>query len=254
MPSVAIISDIHANLPALDAVLQEIDNLGVERILCCGDLVGYGPHPRECVEVLRQRNIPCVLGNHDHYTLQVRDNAEIRKMEQELRRNAVWAGIFHAVDQLGTDDFLWLEKLPTFLQLPQAIIGHAAMHDIENWPYLVDDPDILTTLDELESTKIPLGFFGHSHGQEWFTTSPKGLVKRSTKKKSVLPAKHAAAVVVGSVGQPRTGDPRAAWTLWTPEENGIEFRKTLYPIEETISDIKTCGLPAHSAERLLFGE
>lgn len=249
----AVISDIHANLPALEAVLQEIDEVGIGHVLCCGDVVGYGPQPRECVELLRERDIPCVLGNHDLYTLQVKDNPAVRHEEDELRSNPVWAGIFHAVAQLREEDFNWLLALPSFLKLPGAIIGHAAMHDIGNWPYLVDDADILATLDELIARKVTLGFFGHSHDQEWFTKSPNGAVQRSENTKSTLPADRACAVVVGSVGQPRTGDPRAAWTLWQPQARSIEFRRTAYPVEETMAAIKACGLPQKSAQRLLWG-
>ena len=226
MQSIAVISDIHANLPALQAVFGEIDGLGIKRILCCGDVVGYGPHPRECVELLRQRNIPCVLGNHDLYTLQARDNPAVRKAADELWEDAVWAGILHACAELRQEDFDWLLDLPSFLKLPGVVIGHAAMHDIENWPYLVEDADILATLEELSARRFSLGFFGHSHDQEWFTKSPKGAVKRSDKTKSTLPADRASAVVVGSVGQPRTGDPRAAWTLWHPQAQSIEFLKS----------------------------
>jgi predicted phosphodiesterase len=251
--SIAVISDIHANLPALEAVFREIDELGIQHILCCGDVVGYGPHPRECVELLRQRNIPCVLGNHDLYTLQAKNNPAVKEAEDELMSNSVWAGIIHAVAQLRDEDFDWLLDLPSFLKLPGVIIGHAAMHDIENWPYLVDDADILATLDELTARKLTVGFFGHSHDQEWFTKSPKGAVKRSDKARSTLLADRASAVVVGSVGQPRTGDPRAAWTLWQPQARSIEFRRTPYPVEETVAAIKACGLPLKSAQRLSRG-
>lgn len=253
MQSVAIISDIHANLPALEAVLEEIDSLGIEHILCCGDTVGYGPHPRECVELLRQRAIPSVLGNHDLYVLQARNSKAVQEAEDELRGDSVWAGIIHAVAQLRDEDFDWLLELPSFLKLPGVIIGHAAMHDVENWPYLMDDADVIATLDELTARQIFLGFFGHSHDQIWFTKSATDAVKRSDKAKSILPADRASAVVVGSVGQPRTGDPRAAWTLWQPQARSIEFRRTLYPVDETMAAIKACGLPWKSAQRLSLG-
>jgi predicted phosphodiesterase len=253
MQFVAVISDIHANLPALEAVLEEIDGLGIEHILCCGDIVGYGPHPRECVEVLRQRKIPSVLGNHDLYVLQARNNKAVQEAEDELRGDTVWAGIIHAVAELRDEDFEWLLDLPSFIHMPGVIIGHAAMHDVNNWPYLVDDPDIIATLDELTTRKFSLGFFGHSHDQVWFTKSLKGSVKRSQKMKSILPKGAASAVVVGSVGQPRTGDPRAAWTLWKPHEKSIEFRRTAYPLHETMEAIKACGLPLRTAQRLAKG-
>lgn len=253
MQSVALISDIHANLPALEAVLAEIDDLGIERILCCGDIVGYGPHPRECVELIRQRKIPSVLGNHDLFTIQLSRNPAVLEFEEQLRANMVWAGILHAVDELRDEDMQWLMDLPTFLKRPGVVIGHAAMHDITNWPYLIDDADIIETLDEMTAKEFTLGFFGHSHDQQWFTRTAKGALKRSRKSTSILPANTASAVVVGSVGQPRTGDPRAAWTLWNPDARSIEFRRTDYPIHETIKAIQSYGLPPDSAERLAEG-
>jgi len=154
--------------------------------------------------------MPCVLGNLDFYTLLARNNPAVQEAEDELRSNSVWAGILHAVAQLREEDFDWLPDLPSFLKPPgSSIIGHAAMHDVENWLYLVDDADILATLDELAARNPTMGFFGHSHDQEWFTKSPMGDVKRSDKTQSTLPADRASAVVVGSVGQPRTRDPRA---------------------------------------------
>lgn len=253
MQAVAIISDIHANHPALEAVLREIDGLGVTKILCCGDVVGYGPHPRECVDLLRRRRIPTVLGNHDLYTIQLKRNPAAMEFEEELRANMVWAGILHAVEQLSDEDFEWLMELPTFLRRPGVVIGHAAMHDISNWPYLIEDEDVRATLEVMEAKEVSLGFFGHSHDQHWFTTTRKGTLKRNGKPSSVLPVQQPAAVVVGSVGQPRTGDPRAAWTLWRPEERTIEFKRTVYPIHETMEAIRATGLPDESAERLAEG-
>ncbi|NQW99339.1 hypothetical protein HQ447_01680 [bacterium] len=140
-----------------------------------------------------------------------------------------------------------------FLKLPGVIVGHAAMHDVENWPYLVDDADIIVTLDELAVRKFSLGFFGHNHDQLWFTKLPNGTVRCSDKAKSTLPVGRASAVVVGSVGQPRTGGPRAAWTLWQPQARAIEFRRTEYAVDETMAAIKACGLQMKSARRLSRG-
>lgn len=253
MQSIALISDIHANLPALESVLKEIEDLGIPHILCCGDIIGYGPHPRECVEILRERNVPCVLGNHDFYALELRNHKALREAEDELHEDPVWAGILHAVHELREDDFEWLLGLPSFLKLPGVIVGHAALHDVENWPYLIDDEDVLATLEELVSRKVSLGFFGHSHDQLWFTRSPEWNVMRCDTSQSVLPGEQPSAVVVGSVGQPRTGDPRAGWTLWQPQAGSIEFRRTPYPVEKTMAAILACGLPKQNAHRLSRG-
>ncbi len=165
MQSVAVISDIHANLPALEAVLEEIDGLGIEHILCCGDIVGYGPHPRECVELLRHRKIPSVLGNHDLYVLQARNNKAVQEAEDELRGDTVWAGILHAVAQLRDEDFDWLLDLPMFLKLPGVMLrGQSQITDIVrilppgHWqnslPKIVAPPRL----------SIPLREWGHEWG------------------------------------------------------------------------------------------
>ncbi len=251
---IAFISDIHANLPALEAVLAEIDNHSISYVLCCGDVVGYGPHPRECVELLRSRNISCVLGNHDFYVLKAIDEPELLASKEDLEHNIVWAGILHAVKNLKSEDIEWLRKLPGFLRLPDAIVGHAAMHDHHHWPYLIDSHDIIATLDELENEDFNHGFFGHTHDQQWFTRSASGKLQASVESYSRLPVTRASAVVVGSVGQPRTGDPRAAWTIWDPDTRLIEFRQTEYPIQATIDAIRAAGLPDECGLRLLEGQ
>lgn len=152
------------NLPALEAAFREIDELGIGHILCCGDFVGYGPHPRECFELLRQRNIPCDLGNHDLHTLQARDNKAGQEAADELRSNAVWTGILHPVAELRQEDFDWMQDLPSFLKLLGSIVGHAAMHDLENWPYLVDDADITAAQAN------------RSH-QQWSDSDPRNLLR-----------------------------------------------------------------------------
>ncbi len=109
--------------------------------------------------------------------LQARNNKAVQEAEGELRGDMVWAGIILAVAQLRDEDIDWLLDLPTFLKLPGVIVGHAALHDVENWLYLVDDADIIATLDELAVRELSLGFFGHSHDQQWFTTSPNPVVE-----------------------------------------------------------------------------
>lgn len=254
MQRIALLSDIHANLHALHAVLDEIDaDGGIDRILCCGDVVGYGPKPRECVRLLRERGIPTVMGNHDFYTLQACQVPGFLPEGRKARENMVWAGIAHAAASLEAEDLAWLSQLPPALELPTALIAHAALHDFEEWPYLFDQEEAEPTLRILESRGKRIGFFGHSHQQEWFvlprTKRPKRLPGDGWQAAADTPC----AVVVGSVGQPRTGDPRAGWTLWEVEQQRFFFRRTDYPVHRTMGEIVECGLPRSSALRLSTG-
>ena len=138
MQTVAVISDIHANLPALKAVLHEIDDLRVDSILCCGDVVGYGPHPRECVGLLRDRDIPCVLENHD---IQVSTRYESRGWFGLGKSHVVMGGTYRA--RIGFDLGrasakvengtlrLWL-PMPTVLCLETCRVGRQA-EDVSWW-------------------------------------------------------------------------------------------------------------------------
>jgi diadenosine tetraphosphatase ApaH/serine/threonine PP2A family protein phosphatase len=166
--------------------------------------------------------------------------------------NPVWAGIHHAVRQLDSADFDWLEALPRILEIPGAIIAHAALHDRHAWPYLLNDDDARDTLGILKDSGIDIGFFGHTHRQDFFLLP--GTPSMVTDEVGfTVPDGAICAVVVGSVGQPRTADPRAGWTLWDSDARRFEFRRTAYPIEETARAIHQAGLPASSARRLSGG-
>lgn len=253
MPTIALISDIHANLGALEAVLAEIDAAGIESILCCGDVVGYGPFPAECLKLLRQRGIPTVLGNHDLYTINARQIRGFLPEDDRVLENPVWAGIRHAAGCLDDDDLDWLLSLPAQRAINGASVTHASLHDTADWPYLRDGSSARPTLKLLAKRAHPVGFFGHTHRQECFTLPEGAVLAPAGTGSFTLPAATPCAVVVGSVGQPRSGDPRAAWTTWQPATRTVGFHRTDYDVEATIDAIAACGLPLFSATRLLAG-
>lgn len=253
MALVALLSDIHANIHALRAVLDEVETLKIDRIVFCGDIVGYGPHPAECVKLVREFGGACVMGNHDFYTLAAHKDPELIPPEPETFRNPVLAGIHHAAKHLDQDAIDWLGSLPLALEIPGAIVAHSALHDFEQWPYLLDLWDALPTLKILVQSRFQIGFFGHTHRQAWFSQPCDLENEPFTHDRFHLRDDTVYAVVVGSVGQPRTGDPRAAWTLWDSDARKFEFRRTPYPVARTVSEIQEAGLPASSARRLLSG-
>jgi predicted phosphodiesterase len=253
MPSIALLSDIHSNIHALRAVLRDVAACLIQEIVFCGDLVGYGPHSAECVKLVRESGGRAILGNHDYYTLVARERPGFLPSDRESRTNPVLAGIRHALKSLDDDALDWLGTLPMALKLPGALVTHASLHDCQNWPYLRDAASALPTLELLSHSEVDVGFFGHTHRQEWFalpgTPAPEALSGKAFR----IPEGGVCAVLVGSVGQPRTSDTRAAWTVWDSDAHTFDFRRTEYPSALAAADIREAGLPESSARRLVGG-
>lgn len=252
MPKVAILSDVHANLPALKAVLEEADASDAEEIVFGGDVIGYGAWPEECVEMAMNHGGRSVLGNHDVFTKRVHEIGE-KGMPVDWRGNPVWAGIHHAVENLDLDQLEWIWSQPLALSLDGAILAHASLHKPYEWLYLDSAGKAQPTLDILREKGIAVGFFGHTHRQDFFTdprdNPPVELLSHD---RFFVPEGAVCAVTVGSVGQPRVvGDARATWTIWDPEARIFTFRQTAYSTEEAARGIVEAGLPVHSALRLL---
>ncbi len=255
MAIIALLSDIHANAYALRAVLREVAACpGVEKIVFGGDIVGYGPHAAECVRLVREAGGHAVMGNHDWFTLMARERPEFLPAAERRHNNPVWAGIHHALRSLDDDALDWLATLPLTLDVPGAIVAHASLHAVESWPYLSDTAAALPSLELLQQAHLELGFFGHTHQQEWFalpgSPAPEALADWTFH----LPAGGVCAVLVGAVGQPRSADTRAAWTLWDSDARRFIFRRSEYPAARTAADILAAGLPQASARRLLPGK
>ena len=229
MPLIALLPDIHANLAALTAVLDETGRLGAERIVCCGDIVGYGMEPAACVRMLRERGATSVLGNHEAMMLlAMRQPSQVPSREAS-RNNPVWNGIHRALEELDEGDVSWLASLPRVLEIPGAIVGHAALHGGEGWPYLLDSKHARLTLDLMKRQGHAIGFFGHTHWQEWFSLP--GDPAREPRETSGFQLEEgvAYAVTTGSVGRPRGQNPDPTWTLWDSERKVFEFRSAKVP-------------------------
>jgi predicted phosphodiesterase len=251
MPRIAILSDIHANLHALRRVLAEVDESGVDGVFCGGDLVGYGANPRECVELIRERGMPCVLGNHDSYAARLRDRAGELEKNPDVPGNPVWAGVLHAIRELSDDQSAWLRDLPLVEDLPEALLAHASLHDMANWPYLGDSDAAEPTLRLLEKMQTEVGFFGHTHQARVFFGAEHPRPELVGEGRILVPEGACCAITVGSVGQPRERDRRATWVVWDSEARLAEIRRTAYPQEEAAAAVRAAGLPEHSARRLL---
>jgi putative phosphoesterase len=216
---VAVVSDIHANRVALDAVLADLPP--VDAIVCAGDVVGYNPWPAACLDIIRDRSIPTVMGNHDRAVA----------IGTEFRFNSMaGAGVEHARAQLDDDAIAWLAERPdtrtVFEGRVKLVHGHP------------DDPDRYTYPDEFAASMLgdeDVLVMGHTHVQahERFDD---GVVMNP-----------------GSVGQPRDDDPRAAYAVVDLDALTVEERRVEYDVERVVEAVEAAGLPRDTGQRLKKG-
>jgi diadenosine tetraphosphatase ApaH/serine/threonine PP2A family protein phosphatase len=239
---VAVISDVHANRHALDAVLAEIDAERVDAIWCLGDTVGYGPKPNECCEILSARADLCLVGNHDLVAL---GELSVTDFNDEAAAAAVWTS-----EILTGASRKFLRGLKPLVRADGAELFHASARD-PIWEYVLTEEAARATL---ELTAAPLVLVGHSHVALALTQDGSdvkgGLAPAGTK--LALPDRWL--LNPGSVGQPRDGDARAAWLLLDLEGRFATYRRVAYPIEETQAELREAGLPLALAHRLAHGE
>jgi len=239
---VAVISDVHANYHALTAVLAEIDDARVDAIWCLGDTVGYGPLPNECCETVSARADVCLVGNHD---LVVLGELAVSDFNDEAAAAAVWTS-----EVLAPDARSFLEGLEPHAHLDRVDLFHASARD-PVWEYVLSDEAARTTF---ELSQAPLVLVGHSHVALALAfdgaDAAGGLAPAGTQLE--LGGRHL--LNPGSVGQPRDGDPRAAWLLLDLERRFAAFHRVAYSIERTQAEMRERGLPRALAARLERGE
>ena len=253
MGKIAILTDIHANLPALKSVLRDVMTSDAERIVFLGDIVGYGASPVECLKIVRNLGGCCVMGNHDWEIRNVRQRRHTFR-DPESRNNGYLAGLDHAAGCLDADQAEWLANLPFTKRIPGAVVAHASLNQPRAFNYICDDDSALPTIRILQDKKIHVCFFGHTHEAAIFSENPKSLQWLDDMLVRIPPGL-ACAVTVGAVGQPRHEPEHcASWVLWDPSEGVVEFRKTDYNRLQAAQDIVRAGLPLVSALRLLKPE
>ena len=238
---IAVLSDVHANLHALEAVLAEVDAGGFDELWCLGDVVGYGPRPNECAALLQERAAICLAGNHD---LVVLGKISVAAFAGEAGAAAAWTR--EVLDEHGR---AFLDGLQPQAATPGAELFHGSPRD-PVWEY------VLTTAAAAESfrrTAAPLVLVGHSHAALELSN---GLALRGGDAPAGTQLELGAVrrlLNPGSVGQPRDGDRRAAWLEIDAASGWATFRRTDYPVERTQAEMRERGLPEPLALRLAHG-
>jgi diadenosine tetraphosphatase ApaH/serine/threonine PP2A family protein phosphatase len=243
---VAVISDIHANRPALEAVLGAIGEAGVEELWCLGDLVGYGAEPDRCTEIVRERCDVSLSGNHD---LAVLGEIEVTTFSDTARAAVEWT---QGVATAETLEFL--RGLSPHGSRADVGLFHASPRD-PIWEYVLSLDQAEAGLDAMEER---VGLIGHSHIALFFT---RPAAKRPTYAQGAQADDGTALDVAsgrwllnpGSVGQPRDGDPRAAWLELDTETWEVHYHRVAYDIAAAAAAILEAGLPPSLADRLAVG-
>lgn len=240
MQRLGLFSDVHANLPAFRAVLDALDREGCDALVCAGDVVGYGPFPTECVALVREREIPCVLGNHEHYVTLIMES-RLDRLSADVRAVVEWTQ-----NELSMDDLRWLAQLPRQLDLDGFSVVHGCFGP-NPWRYLVSDRAFARCFEHQEAA---LAFSGHSHIPLLAYERAGLLPFCSYLKSGPVPDLAKVMVGVGSVGQPRDHDSRAACAVYDPADRELRILRLEYDIAETQARIREQGLPERYATRL----
>ena len=239
---VAVISDIHANYHALETVLAEIDAAGVDAVWCLGDSVGYGPLPNECCDTVQARADSCLVGNHD---LVVLGELAVSDFNDEAAAAATWT-----TNVLTEVSRAFLAQLRPSGTADGVELFHASARD-PVWEYVLTEEAAHATL---ELTEAPVVLVGHSHIALALAQDGDGVAGGLAPAGTELELSGRRLLNPGSVGQPRDGDPRAAWLLLDLERRFASFRRVAYPIEKTQNEMRERGLPWALAARLERGE
>ncbi len=239
---IAVFSDVHSNLEALDSVLADMRACGVEQFVCLGDIVGTGASPAECLELIRALACPVLQGDQDLAVCEAGHDSSIPA--------GLLAGVEFSRRNLSSEQKSYLSNLPLTFARGRSEFVHASLEDPGSWPYVLSSNDALA---HFEVQNFPLCFCGHTREPAVWHPSRKGMLSYPTTGLVRLPEGGKTLVNVGSVGQPGDGNPLAGYVVFDEAANTIEFRRVAYDIEKTSGKIAAALLPASLAERLSRG-
>lgn len=237
----AVIADIHSNLEALEVVLADAKAQNCTHYCCIGDVVGYGANPRECLEIVRNMGMPCVKGNHDEYCSM---DETLEGFNPHAAEAVQWTR-----QQLSAEERQWLRDLKYVRLVASFTMVHSTLDVPQRWGYVFDK---LAAAASFTYQNTAVCFFGHTHVPVAFIRD--SVVRGGTYSKFKVEPGRKYFVNVGSVGQPRDLNPKAAYVVYDLDEQTIELRRLDYDIAKAQKKILEAGLPPRLAERLEHGK
>lgn len=240
----AVFSDIHANLQALEAFIADAAVRDIDRYICLGDIVGYGADPEACIIRLRSLpNLECILGNHDHAVI-----GAASSMRRDARRVIEWTK-----KRLSADSLFFLQSLEVCRNWGDALFCHANPYRPLEWYYVTEKSHISRSFARSRAKML---FIGHTHVAMAITRRNFFCVYlRHPRDGTVVPAAELNRQIFncGSIGQPRDGDPRASYLIYDNVRKTVEFIRVAYDHAAAAAQIRAAGLPEVFAERLESG-
>jgi diadenosine tetraphosphatase ApaH/serine/threonine PP2A family protein phosphatase len=237
----AVVSDIHANLEALNAVFERL--APDDGLLCLGDIVGYGPNPNECVAAIRERASACILGNHDVAAV---DNYGVAYFNPAARD-----AIAYTQRVLTPENAAWLDTLAYEVRMPEYLLVHGA--PVDYFSYILDKP---AAARAFAASDAPLILVGHTHIPAYYQLTAGGTIEhRHVQHGGTLPLEPGARYIVnvGSVGQPRDLNPQASFAFYDPAAATVSWERVEYPIAAVQEKMEAAHLPAALVRRLSAG-
>ena len=233
----AVISDVHSNIEALSAVFSELEQTGIERVICLGDIVGYGADPDDCLHLIKDKCEVVIRGNHDSA---VSGSDEYSSFNPEAEEAIYWTR-----NRISEEWKSYLETLPMIFEENGIIYVHASPHKPERWSYIVSREDALF---EFRYFKGSAAFIGHSHLSGIFCHDGD-----TFDNEVILNEEKRYIINVGSVGQPRDGNSNAAYAVYDDKLKSVNINRVAYNVESAAEKIIDAGLPNFLSSRLTAG-
>jgi len=236
----AVLGDVHANLEALRAVLEDAEQQGATRYAATGDVVGYNADPKDCLQLLRSLDCKIVQGNHDYFA---GCNGSMELFTPMARKSICWTR-----KQLSPFERKYLRHLPLILDVENFTLVHSSLSNPHRWNYIFREK---AATANFRNQFNPVCFFGHTH-------VPLAFIKGKTVEKGFYETLHIRPghqylINVGSVGQPRDRNPKAAYAIYDLDEQSVTLRRVEYEMKETQRKVRAAGLPFRNALRLTHG-
>lgn len=238
----AVISDIHSNLEAFKAALDVLGGERIDSYLFVGDVIGYGADPKECIKLLRSLNPSiAIAGNHEWGVLEKMDISYFNESAQDT---ILWTRKI-----LDKDEIEYLRSFSLIYEDEKMTLVHGTLNMPDEFYYIFDVEDAYVTISQMKNT---LCFVGHSHVPGIFASND-GKVEYLESTNIRIDPERRYVINVGSIGQPRDGDPRASFAIYDDEENTLEIRRAEYDVKKAQEKILNAGLPPKLAYRLSEG-
>jgi predicted phosphodiesterase len=237
----AVLADIHGNMEAFQVCLDDAKAQNCTHFACVGDIVGYGAEPKQCLDIVRTMGMPCVKGNHDEYSS---SEDELDGFNPHAAEAVTWTR-----KQLSKEDRQWLRDLRYTRIVASFSMVHATLDGPQRWGYVFDK---LMAAASFTYQNTSVCFFGHTHVPVAFVRE--SVVRGGSYSKFKVEPGRKYFVNVGSVGQPRDNNPKAAYVIYDLDEGTIELRRLDYDIPTTQKKILAAGLPPRLADRLAHGK